>query len=121
MPGLAAVLFTLGACFCYEEDTEYAWNWHDAHVGTRATTVTKRERVIPVFSAAPAVPWPWEPAPLERKWVILPFCVGGEPEWHAPGPYRVRVVERYYLFGLISTKTKFGNYSMGINIKPPTT
>lgn len=97
---IAALLFVLGASICYEEDTEYnrIMTWEADVAGRHHDEVLQRKRaIVPVFLAVGDL--------VEQE---------RQPSSH----YRVRIVERFYLFGLISTKSKF-KYNIAINIKPP--
>jgi hypothetical protein len=58
---------------------------------------------------------------LQWKCAIVPvFLALGEPKPELEvDPFRVRVVKRHYLFGLISTKTQLKNRNVCICIRPP--
>jgi hypothetical protein len=93
---IAAILFVLGASLCYEESTEY-----------------DRIRTYEAFVAGRY----WE-TPVQWKQSIVPVFLAGR-DLEPSQPYRARFVERYYLFGLISTKSRYQNNHISINIKQP--
>lgn len=89
---IVACLIALGASLCYEEETEYARNIYagDDPAAYGPMLAVKR-RVRPAFGVE---------EPVER-------VLKEHPDLN---PHRFWVVERYYLFGLITDRTAVRQY-----------